>query len=211
MLVWIGLGVVVLAAAAAIAAGPIMSRVEQPKYDVVERTGAIEIRGYAPMIAAETSTQGERKQAIEQGFRRIAAYIFGANKPRAKIAMTAPVVQQPGSRIAMTAPVTQQIGGTGDWTVSFIMPAQWTMETLPQPDDASVRLVPIPARRMIAVTFSGVATNEAIDDHIRELRAYAGAKGLTITGEPVLAFYNPPWTVPPLRRNEVMFALADER
>ncbi|MEN3289705.1 MAG: hypothetical protein V7634_4005, partial [Bradyrhizobium sp.] len=106
-----------------------MSRVEQPEYAVEVSDGAIEVRSYAPMIAAEAVVEGERKAAINAGFKLIAGYIFGANKPNAKIAMTAPVQQQKQT-IAMTAPDTQQ--STGDaWTVRFIMPKSWTMETLP--------------------------------------------------------------------------------
>jgi hypothetical protein len=195
MMLWIGFAVLVLAAAAAIAAGPIMSRVEQPTYEVVETSGPIELRRYGPMIAAETPTTGERRPAIEEGFRRIAGYIFGGNADKSKIAMTAPVVQQSS--------------GSGEWTVGFIMPSQWSLDALPKPGDSRVRLVPIPPRRMIAITFSGSATTDLLDARTRELRAYAAAKGLKVAGEPVLAFYNPPWTLPILRRNEVLLALAE--
>jgi hypothetical protein len=195
MLLWTGVAIIVLAAAAAIAAGPIMSRVEQPKYDVVETSGAIEMRRYGPMIAAETPASGERRPAIEEGFRRVAGYIFGGNTEKSKIAMTAPVVQQSS--------------GSGEWTVGFIMPSQWSLDALPKPGDSRVRLVPIPARRMIAITFSGTATTELLDAKTRELRDYAAAKGLKVTGEPMLAFYNPPWTLPILRRNEVLLALEE--
>lgn len=147
------------------------------------------------MIAAETPTAGERRPAIEEGFRRIAGYIFGGNDEKSKIAMTAPVVQQ--------------ASGRGEWTVGFIMPSRWSLEALPKPGDSRVRLVPIPARRMIAITFSGTATTEVLDAKTRELRDYAAAKGLKVTGEPMLAFYNPPWTLPILRRNEVLLALGD--
>ena len=109
-----------------------MSRVEQPDYKVEKQDGSIEIRSYGPMIAAEAVVQGERKFAINEGFRLIAGYIFGKNEPQAKIAMTAPVEQQKSQKIAMTAPVTQQ-GEENSWTVRFIMPKSWTMQTLPAP------------------------------------------------------------------------------
>lgn len=209
IIVWIFVGLVAGAAIVAVAAGPIMSRVEQPRYDVIERAGAIEIRTYAPVISAATSVHGERKAAIQEGFRRIAAYIFGANKPRAKIAMTSPVMQESNQKIAMTAPVTQQASTNQGWTVSFIMPAEWTLQMLPEPDDARVKLVAIPMRKMLAITFSGTATDALIDAKTRELRDFANRRGLAITGEPMCAFYNPPWTVPLLRRNEVLFTLND--
>jgi len=198
---------VAILAIAAAAAGPIMSRVEQPDYKVTMTNGAIEIRSYGPMIAAEAEVKGERKAAINEGFRLIAAYIFGANKPNAKIAMTAPVQQQSAQKIAMTAPVTQQT--TGDsWTVRFIMPSSWTLETLPAPNDPRVTLKPVPAKRMLAIRFSGTASDSLIQSKTDELRRYAADKKLATTGEPLLAFYNPPWTLPFLRRNEVMLEVA---
>ena len=81
------------------------------------------------------------------------------------------------------------------------------METLPTPNDTRVSLKPVPARRFVTITFSGTATNEAIEKKADELRRYARGKNLTTTGEPLLAFYNPPWTLPFFRRNEVMLEL----
>jgi hypothetical protein len=202
---WFG-GVLVLVGIAVAGAGPVMSRVEQPDYKVETSDGAIETRAYGPMVAAEAVVEGDRKEAINQGFRLIAAYIFGANQPNAKIEMTAPVQQQKQT-IAMTAPVSQQ--GTGnDWTVRFIMPKNWTMQTLPAPNDRRVSLRPIPSKRFVALSFSGFTTDAAIARRIDELRRYAADHKLSTTGEPLLAFYNPPWTLPFLRRNEVMLELA---
>jgi hypothetical protein len=198
---WIG-GILGLLVVAGAAAGPLMSRVEKPDYKVLSSDGAIEVRSYGPMIVAEAVVQGERKAAIREGFRLIAAYIFGANKPNARIAMTAPVQQQKQA-ISMTAPVTQQGAGNA-WTVRFIMPKSQTMETLPVPSDARVSLKPLPARRFVAIRFSGFATDKAIAGRTDQLRRYAADHKLSTTGEPVLAFYNPPWTLPFFRRNEIM-------
>jgi hypothetical protein len=180
-----------------------MSRVEQPDYKVVATEGAFEIRDYAPMIAAETATEGEREAAIGEGFRRIAGYIFGDNAPREQISMTAPVQQQKGSKIAMTAPVQQQ-GANGTWNVRFIMPKGWTMETLPAPTDARVKLVPMPERRFAVIRFSGSAGQTQLDAKETELRDFIRGRGLEPTGEALYAFYNPPWTLPFFKRNEVM-------
>ena len=182
-----------------------MSRVEQPAYKIEASEGSVEIRSYGPMIAAEAVVEGERWASINRGFRLIAAYIFGANKPNAKIAMTAPVQQQ-RQTIAMTAPVTQQTTGNA-WTVRFIMPSSWTIDTLPTPSDARVKLKPIPARRFVAITFSGLATDASIERRTDALRRFAAARRLTTTGEPLLAFYDPPWTLPFFRRNEIMLEL----
>jgi hypothetical protein len=207
-LYWALAGIVFVIIVAAASAGPIMSHVEQPEYQVTASFGSIEIRAYGPMIAAEAEMKGERKAAINDGFRLIAAYIFGSNRPNAKIEMTAPVQQQRQQKIAMTAPVTQQADGDS-WTVRFIMPHSWTMETLPAPTDARIKLVPIPAKRMVAIRFSGTANDNLIEAKTAELRRYAAEQKLLTVGEPVLAFYNPPWTLPFLRRNEIMLELAD--
>ena len=130
------------------------------------------------MIAAEAQVEGERKEAINEGFRLIAGYIFGKNKPQEKIAMTAPVEQQKSQKIAMTAPVEQQ-GQENSWTVRFIMPKSWTMETLPVPSDPRVKLEPLPARRFLVVTFSGLARNDAIKERTEELRQYAAKHSLS--------------------------------
>jgi hypothetical protein len=204
--VWALAGIVVVSLISAFAAGSIMSRVEQPVYAIATSDGPIETRSYGPIIAAEAELKGERKAAINEGFRLIAAYIFGANKPNIKIAMTAPVQQQANQKIAMTAPVTQQSDGN-TWTVRFIMPSNWSLETLPAPDDARVTLKPVPAKRMLVIRFSGLASDSAIAEKVDELRQYASSHNLTTVGEPLLAFYNPPWTLPFFRRNEVMFEL----
>ena len=186
-------GIVAVLVIAAAAAGPITSRVEQPDYKIPISEGAIEIRSYGPMIAGEAAVKGERKVAINEGFRLIAAYIFDANKPNAKIAMTAPVTQHT----------------TGDnGMVRFIMPSSWTPETLPAPNDPRVTLKPVPATRMLAIRFSGTASDDLIQTKTDELRRYAADKKLATVGEPLLAFYNPPWTLPFFRRNEVMLELA---
>jgi len=114
-IIWILVGGVILAAVAAIAWGPIVSNVEQAKYDVVETHGTIEIRDYSPMIVAEVSVSGDREEAISAGFRMIADYIFGNNISSQKVAMTAPVIEEPSEKIAMTAPVTQQGGEEFGW------------------------------------------------------------------------------------------------
>jgi len=205
--VWALAGIAAVSLVSAFAAGSIMSRVEQPEYAVSTSDGPVETRSYGPMIAAEAEVRGERKAAINEGFRLIAAYIFGANRPNTRIAMTAPVQQQGSQKIAMTAPVTQQ-GNGSIWTVRFIMPGNWSLETLPVPDDARVTLKPVPAKRMLAIRFSGLAGDSVIAEKIDELRKYASGHNLAIVGEPLLAFYNPPWTLPFFRRNEVMFELA---
>ena len=183
--------------------GPIVSNVEQPKYQVVESSGNIEIRDYAPQIVAEAEVAGDRHDAIGKGFRIIADYIFGNNTSAQKVPMTAPVTQQGSEKIAMTAPVTQQ-GDGNIWRVRFVMPSNYTMETLPKPNNPAVKLKEIGARRYAAIRFSGMAGEDSLKRRTEELNAFISAKNLTPLSAPTYAFYNPPWTLPFLRRNEVM-------
>lgn len=205
-LYWLA-AILVLFVLAAAAAGPIMSRVEQPQYSVLLSDALIEVRDYPALIAAEADVQGDRKLAIEAGFRLIAAYIFGANAPSARIAMTAPVEQQAKQKIIVTSPVTQR-AGNDTWRVRFIMPKSWTIDTLPRPSDERVKLVPVAARRMVVIRFSGIADDIIIAGKTAELTRYARARRMAVAGEPVLAFYNPPWTLPFFRRNEIMLEVA---
>ena len=191
----------------AIAAGPVMSDVETPNYEVVKSQDAIEIRQYEPIIIAEVQISGKREDAIGDGFRLLADYIFGNNIANQDIAMTAPVEQQKNTKIAMTAPVQQQSTGD-DWQVSFVMPSEYTMDTLPKPVNERVVLKEIPAKTFVAITFSGTNSDENVKAHEKILLEYVEANDLSVISTPQYAFYNPPWTLPPMRRNEVMIEIA---
>ena len=187
--------------------GPLVSNVEQPKYTVVESDGIIDIRDYPAMIVAEAEVSGEREQAINQGFRLIAGYIFGNNLSAQKVAMTAPVTQEASEKIAMTAPVTQQ-GAGSSWKVRFIMPASYTMESLPKPRDPKVQLSQIASRRFAVIRFSGMAGEASLQRQTALLTQFIAARKLTAVSAPSYAFYNPPWTLPFMRRNEVMIEVS---
>lgn len=188
--------------------GTIASAVEQPKYQIVSAEKNIEIRDYAPMIVAEVDVTGERDVAIQKGFRLIADYIFGNNSAVDKVEMTSPVTQQSNIKIAMTAPVTQKVDG-GGWRVRFVMPASYTLETLPKPNNVAVALKQVPGGRYAVIRFSGLAGKESLARHTEELNQFITAKKLKSTSTPTYAFYNPPWSLPFLRRNEVMVDLTE--
>jgi hypothetical protein len=181
--------------------------VEEPPFRSEFKDGAFEVRLYGAMIAAEVDVAGDRGEAANRGFRPLANYIFGDNQPKQKIAMTAPVTQTKGEQIAMTAPVTQTRDGPA-WRVRFIMPVGYTMETLPKPTDPNVRLVEMPAQRFAVMRFSGFAPQSKLDERERALRAFLAQRNLTPIGAVHYAFYDPPWTPPFLRRNEVMIPIA---
>ncbi len=183
------------------------SETEEPSYRLEAQEGDFEIRVYAPMIVAETEVEGPRDRAIGAGFRILADYIFGNNEARGEIAMTAPVTQAPSETIAMTAPVTQT-GDGGRWTVGFVMPRAYTLETLPRPKDPRVAIRAVPERRVAVVRFSWTGGAGRVEAQTRRLMDFVESRGLVGTGRPGSAFYDPPWTPPFLRRNEVWIEVA---
>ena len=187
-------------------AGPVMSNVEKPDYKVIQTERNIEIRQYEPMIVAEVEVDGKREDAIREGFRLIADYIFGNNTVQRDIAMTAPVQQQESQKIAMTAPVQQQSTGRS-WQISFVMPSKYSMETLPEPKNDRVRLKEIMTKKFVVIKFSGTNSNENVTEHENQLMNYIEANQIKIIDSPKYAFYNAPWTLPFMRRNEVMIEI----
>jgi hypothetical protein len=181
---------------------------EQPAYTVLQRDGAVELRRYGPRLAAETTVRGDEVSARNKGFRAIAAYIFGGNKGKTSIAMTAPVAQAKAETIAMTAPVAQAPAADGSWRVQFFMPAKYTRATLPTPSNPEVRIVELPGEQFAVLRFSGLAGRTVVAARTKELTDKAAAMGWKITGPVVVWFYDPPWTLPPMRRNEVAFPVA---
>jgi effector-binding domain-containing protein len=177
---------------------------EETPYEVIEADGKLEIRLYAAHIVAETIVDGSLEDAGSKAFRRLFRYISGDNKSRDKVAMTAPVSQQSsGEKIAMTAPVGQQRVNEM-WAVSFTMPASYTLQTLPEPDDPEVTLRQVPARRMATVRYSGFWSEKNYLRYKAELESWIDSKGLITVGDPVWARYNAPFTPWFLRRNEIL-------
>jgi hypothetical protein len=185
--------------------------IEQPKYDLKLKDGDFEIRRYAPYIVAEVVVNGDQGQAVQSGFRKLAGYIFGGNAGRTSIAMTAPVAQTPeGENIAMTSPVTQAPVSQGRWTVQFMMPAAYTLDKLPKPNDPDIHFRSEPAREMAALRFSGVARERSYREKTDILKRWLAAKKLTAIGSAVLAQYDPPWTPWFMRHNEVLLEIAPQ-
>ncbi len=198
MVVW-GLGIVALLAIGALGTWVYVAHnVETPVYIVMERDGAIEIRAYPALLAAEVTRDGERDAAVRAGFRPLANYIFGKDRAAA------------GASIAMTAPVTQTRTG-GQWAVRFLMPDGYTAETLPSPGGPDVRIVEVPAARVATIRFSGRWIDAPIAANEAALRAWLVARGHPAEGPATYAYYNDPFTPGFLRRNEVMIDLGPEQ
>ena len=182
---------------------------ETPKYSISKKQNEIEIRQYPGYIQAEVTVEDKNyKSAIEKGFNLLAGYIFGNNISRQKIEMTTPVQASQSEKIAMTTPVT--VTGTHNFTVAFIMPAEYTMEKLPQPKDTRVHFTHIPARSMAAIRFKGYFQSKAIQKNKQHLSQWLQEQGIETEGDFIVAGYNPPWVPGFLARNEVMIQIKTE-
>ena len=199
---------IILAAAIIIIGAIDAMAIEEAAYIVVKKDNKFEIRDYAPHIIAETVVEGNFEDAGSKAFNSLFSYISGNNRSRDKVAMTAPVSQEPmGEKIKMTAPVGQQ-RALERWAVSFMMPASYTLETLPEPEDPKVVLRQVPALRVAAVRYSGFWSEKNYLRCKLELDSWIRERGLTIVGDPVWARYNPPFTPWFLRRNEILIPIA---
>ena len=192
-------------AAAAATAAPAETRhngYEIPRYSVIRQDGPIEIRSYAPALMAEVNLTGNRRDALQQGFRVLAGYIFGGNQTGDKVAMTAPVTQVPSA-------TAQTQGADGQWTVSFMMPSAYSAETLPAPNRDDIRFVQTAPSTQAVIRFSGWATPTRLTQFEADLRAYLDANGLTADGNAMHYYYDDPMRLPWKRRNEVALMLDD--
>ena len=181
--------------------GVILAATEEPKYSVLLKEDAFELRQYAPQLVAETAVNGDMDSASSQGFRAIADFIFGNNKApgqntSAKIAMTAPVTVQPRAN-------DNSLREARDWRIQFVMPSEYTMATLPKPNNQAVQLREVPAQRFAVLRYAGLNTESKVEDKTNELLAWVKTKNWQMVGSPQLSRYDPPWTLPMWRRNEL--------
>ncbi|MFO1392267.1 MAG: heme-binding protein [Steroidobacteraceae bacterium] len=181
--------------------------IEEPKYTVVRQYDDFEIREYAPYIVAEVVVPGPSDEAGNQGFRILAGYIFGKNKGERRMSMTAPVAQSPAPvKLEMTAPVTQA-AAEGAYVVQFMMPSEYSLDTLPEPLDPRIRLRQVAGGRYAVIRYSGTWSRSNYQEHLESLERGVQAAGLRTTGNPIYSRYNPPFTPWFLRRNEIWLEL----
>lgn len=193
---------------------------EEPHYTILLHNEDFELRRYDAQIVAQTWVTGDQDSASRQGFKILADYIFGNNKTAngesSTISMTAPVMMQPQSvngnadknkstKIAMTAPVMMQ-QKDNKWRMRFIMPSHYTMQTLPKPNNPAITIAELPIKKYAVVKFSGLAGSKKVETKTKELQSWMQSQQLEAISIPELARYNPPWTLPFMRRNEVMIA-----
>jgi hypothetical protein len=181
---------------------------KEPPYTVERKADGYEVRRYEPWLVAEAEVPPGSDDPLGTGFRMLFDYIRGANRSRTGIPMTKPVLKEetPGETIAMTKPVLRQEEGTKT-QVAFVLPAGYTLETAPQPDNPNIRIRALPARRLAVIRFSGYASEAVVEKQRSLLAARLARDGLQSRGPIVAAYYNPPWTPPFMRRNEVLAPL----
>ena len=183
--------------------------IEHPDYAVLKKQGEYEIREYESYYAAEVLLKGTQKESLSRGFKILFDYISGNNMKQESIKMTAPVMQQQeekSERIAMTAPVMQE-QREESYVVSFMMPANYTLDKLPIPKDSSIKIVQRGGNKVAVLRFAGYATEERVMNKQARLKERLKEDGYRIISSFHLALYNPPWTPPFMRRNEVMFLI----
>jgi hypothetical protein len=185
---------------------PIAMATEEPSYRVVEQSEPFEIRQYSPLIVAQVEVPGDLSEASSAGFRLIANYIFGNNIAvrEGGVNMAEPVPE----KIAMTVPVIAE--GKGDqktWLIQFVMPKQYTMDTLPKPNNPQVKLLPIGSQKLAVIRFTGFVSDDKVQEKTAELLTWIKSRNELPLGNPRLARYNPPWSIPWMRRNEILIPI----
>jgi effector-binding domain-containing protein len=169
---------------------------KEPDFSIVNKVGDIEIRNYSPMMIAEVLVGGTMEAASGSGFRMIADFIFGNNTAK---------TGKP-EKIDMTVPVVISRSNTG-WFFYFVMPAQYSLESLPKPNNREVKIKQLKDRRCAVLKFSGKANEDKFNEKSAVLIDWIKSEKLIMLGNPELARYNPPWTLPFLRRNEIMIEI----
>ncbi len=176
---------------------------DQPTYQVLNDDGHIQIRHYPALVVAETEIMADYKNSSNQGFQRLADYIFGNNQKQQKMAMTAPVIQeQQTETLAMTAPVFQQKSGDV-WLMAFVLPKGYSVLTAPVPNDQAVIIKELPEKKVAVIQYTGSLCEAGIEENAETLKSWLTQQGYKALSPSRSAAYDPPWTLPFLRRNEV--------
>jgi hypothetical protein len=195
-------------AAAFLLAAEATMAIEEPRYTITASYPGFEVRRYDTYVVAETDVDGDFEKAGNEGFRRLARYIFGNNRISARLEMTAPVAQS--VKIPMTAPVAQQ-SREGTYLIQFVMPSDRTIATLPEPLDSRISLREVPAHSVAVRRYSGGWSRSRYEKELRYLRRALRERGLREKAQPSWARYNSPFSLWFLRRNEIQIEVGDTR
>ncbi len=190
--------------------------IEEPKYSVIQKNDTFEVRKYEPYLVAQTEVTGKSDEMGRKAFKILFDYISGKNQKNSKITMTAPVIQeddqQQGQKIAMTVPVLQEMDRNNSKraTFSFVMPKEFTLQTLPKPLDSRITIKKILQKTVAVRRYSGTWAKERYEENKSILlKALKDAKIETI-GEAKFARYNSPFSLWIFRRNEVMIEIVEK-
>jgi hypothetical protein len=206
---YIGIGVCALLSLWALGSLMVVWSIEQPSYSVVADRDGYQIRTYEAYIVAQTQVSGSRASALTEGFRVIADYIFGNNTNKSSIAMTAPVLEQQASqKISMTSPVLSTDNTSGESIISFVLPSQYSLQTLPTPNNPQVSLREVPAQTVAVLSFTWYATDTRIAKKQAQLLELLERDSIAIAGDIQVAQYNPPLSMPLVLRNEIIVPIA---
>jgi hypothetical protein len=203
MQVWLQIGI---ALSLFLIGAPLAMATEEPSYRVTEKAEPFEIREYPPLIVAQVEVPGDLSEASSTGFRLIANYIFGNNISVRDGGLS--TAEPAPEKIAMTVPVIAE--GRGDqktWLIQFVMPKQYTMDTLPKPNNPQVKLVAIAPQKLAVIRFTGFVGDDKVQEKTAELMAWIKSRNALPLGNPRLARYNPPWSIPWMRRNEILIPI----
>ena len=167
------------------------SAIEEPTYSLVVAWDDpdVEIRDYNSRILVTT----QMNEGQNTGFRVLAGYIFGGNEKE--------------QEIAMTAPVQRTMPGIEDAEMAFLVPREYSIEELPTPDDTRVQFREEPAYRAAVIRFSGWVNDQKAERYWQTLSTFLKEQGIQPLGDPTVNQYNPPWTPPFMRRNEIIVAV----
>lgn len=182
----------------------IMRNVKIPTYRVISQQGSVEIRQYDPMIIAEVTLAGERNDTINHGFKVLAAYIFGEN-------ISSNPNRTAKEEIAMTAPVMHQKTSSQTWQVRFVMPKQYSLNTLPKPKTKDIKLISLDQENFVVIRYSGSWSERCAQEQLGRLMQFVKDNKLQVIDSPIYAYYNPPFTPPFMRRNEIMLKLEENK
>jgi len=207
MYYYFGFGVLALLIIWTIVSYLVIRNIEEPKFTVLQNKNGYDIREYAPYIIAETEVVGNYKEATSNGFRIIADYIFGNNTSRSSIAMTAPVLEGSSEKIAMTVPVINTEKSETVRTISFVLPSEYTLETLPKPNNPKVTITPVDSQKVAVLSFTWYPTANRVEKKKKKLLSLLERDGVVVAGEIQTARYNPPLSMPLMLRNEIFIPI----
>lgn len=177
-------------------------------YTKIYSEGDFEVRKYSSYLVAQIKFKKETKDKSSDAFKILAAYIFGANTSKNKISMTSPVLEKKSQKIAMTAPV-EQLKESGMYTMRFIMPKKYTLETLPTPKDNRVEIISVKSKLVAVTSYTWTNSPKKKELYQKKLESWLKNNNkYSKVGGAYFASYNPPWTIPFLKTNEVIIPVS---